>query len=67
MTRKGCALQALHATLLCLDHPGTARALRFLAPLPPDFRGAVLLLRSAGPSDTPAVPGAAEDLVAAGL
>jgi hypothetical protein len=59
--------QALHATLLCLDHPGTARPLRFLAPLPPDLRRAVLLLRAAAPPDAPAVPGAAVDLAAAGL
>ena len=60
--------QALHATLLKFDHPATQRPCAHLAPLPPDLRRAVALLRAAaGRPEAPAVPGAAVDLAAVGL
>ena len=37
--------QALHAARLAFDHPRTGRRLRFEAPLPPDFRRALEVLR----------------------
>ena len=37
--------QALHAARLAFDHPRTGRRVRFEAPLPPDFRRALEVLR----------------------
>lgn len=41
--------QALHARRLSFVHPGTARLLKFTAPLPPDFREGLRLLRKGSP------------------
>ncbi len=40
--------QALHASRLAFDHPRTGRRLSFEAPLPPDFRRALAVLREDG-------------------
>jgi len=40
--------QALHAARLAFDHPRTGKRLRFEAPLPPDFRRALAVLRGRG-------------------
>jgi 23S rRNA pseudouridine1911/1915/1917 synthase len=39
--------QALHAWRIAFDHPRTGRRVRFEAPVPPDFRRALALLRRA--------------------
>jgi 23S rRNA pseudouridine1911/1915/1917 synthase len=40
--------QALHAARLAFDHPRTGKRLRLEAPLPPDFRRALAVLRGRG-------------------
>jgi 23S rRNA pseudouridine1911/1915/1917 synthase len=40
--------QALHATTLALEHPGSGEAVEFTAPMPSDMRGLLALLDQVG-------------------
>ncbi|HBS28693.1 MAG TPA: RluA family pseudouridine synthase [Phycisphaerales bacterium] len=55
--------QALHATRLAFHHPLTNQPVVFTAPLPPDLRGLIALLRAHAESlPMTAIPGAIVDL-----